>query len=278
MKCDTGVTSHPRNVIVFGETGVGKSSLINLILNQDVAPTSSGAQGCTFQSDMYSGFVQGLPFNFYDTVGLGEHGTGTVQSSQAIANLYQLVKRLAHSGGVHLLVFVIKCGRLTETMEKNYALFFKAFCEEKLPIVVVVNACENVDPMRSWWGENEGAFTAAGMRFDGQACVCGERGRWNKRLQCWANGDLMEESRGLLRKLIVDHCAEVGWQKPVVSWFRSILQALLDFFSSVKIPRAYRALSNRLRGSKSFTEHEVEKIIETVQSSDKQTEQSDGKE
>ncbi len=42
------------NVIIFGETGVGKSSLINMIAGTPSAAISSSAIGCTFESVGYS--------------------------------------------------------------------------------------------------------------------------------------------------------------------------------------------------------------------------------
>ncbi|KAF8899489.1 P-loop containing nucleoside triphosphate hydrolase protein [Gymnopilus junonius] len=188
----------PRNVIVFGETGVGKSSLINLILGRDKADISSGAKGCTFESTVYSGAIQGNPFNFYDTVGLGEHSSGTVDSAKAVGHLYQLVKRLANSGGIHLLVFVIKCGRVTEAMVKNYSLFFKGFCEEKLSIVIAVTGCENDEPMDQWWVENEDSFRNAGMVFDGHACVCASKGRRINGAQRWRGGERLATRQDLI--------------------------------------------------------------------------------
>jgi len=38
------------NIIVFGETGVGKSSIINMLQGGEVATTSNSAYGCTSES------------------------------------------------------------------------------------------------------------------------------------------------------------------------------------------------------------------------------------
>ena len=43
----------PRNIIIFGETGTGKSSLINMLSNSQMAEVSNLAVGCTFQSNPY---------------------------------------------------------------------------------------------------------------------------------------------------------------------------------------------------------------------------------
>jgi hypothetical protein len=63
-----------------------------------------------------------------------------------------LVTDLSNSGGVNLLVFVMKRGRLTETIYKNYDLFHHGFCNSNVPIVVVVTGCEDIEPtMDRWW-------------------------------------------------------------------------------------------------------------------------------
>lgn len=53
------------NVLVIGNSGVGKSTLINAVLGEDVAKTSWGEKGTTSQLDIY----EGEPFNVIDTIG-----------------------------------------------------------------------------------------------------------------------------------------------------------------------------------------------------------------
>ncbi|KAF8963353.1 P-loop containing nucleoside triphosphate hydrolase protein [Flammula alnicola] len=130
------------NVVIFSETGVGKSSIINMMLGSDEAKISPDATGCTFDSTLYDAKIRGRSYNLYDTIGLGEGSTGTAEGSKAIGNLYSLLSLLSTNGGVHLLIFVVRCGRLTENIQKNYELFYKGFCETKVPIVVVVTGCE----------------------------------------------------------------------------------------------------------------------------------------
>ena len=53
------------NVLVIGNSGVGKSTLINAVLGKDVAKTSWGDKGTTIKLDIY----EGEPFNVIDTIG-----------------------------------------------------------------------------------------------------------------------------------------------------------------------------------------------------------------
>lgn len=77
------------NVIIFGETGGGKSSLVNLIAGHNIAPVSSRSEGCTTD---YKVDIEATPFNLHDTAGLEEALGGTVVKYNAISQLYQLQK------------------------------------------------------------------------------------------------------------------------------------------------------------------------------------------
>jgi len=63
-------SSHAPNFIIFGEMGVGKSSLINLIAGENLAIASSGATSCTLQSTEYKVKLRDsqCEVNLYDTV------------------------------------------------------------------------------------------------------------------------------------------------------------------------------------------------------------------
>ena len=152
-----------------------------MILGSDKAKVSDGALGQTFESAAYPVEIDGKYYCLHDTVGLGKHSGGTVDSAKAVGRLYQLLTRLSDGGGVNLLVFVIKCGRLTETINKNYKLFHHGFCDSKVPIVIVVTGCENAEPtMDAWWIDNNERFSQAGMAFEGHACVCAFKGAKKK--------------------------------------------------------------------------------------------------
>jgi predicted GTPase len=53
------------NIIVFGETGVGKSSIINMLQGGEVAPTSNSAYGCTSESSQHEVTLAAVGLGFY---------------------------------------------------------------------------------------------------------------------------------------------------------------------------------------------------------------------
>ena len=181
-----------------------------MIFANDEAKVGDGAAGVTFRSTPYQIKINGKPYTLYDTVGLGEYSGGTVDSTKAVGNLYHLVTDLSNSGGVNLLVFVIKKSRLTETMVKNYVLFHRGFCDSKVPIVIIVTCCEDVEPtMDTWWINNKTSFTNAKMTFDGHACVCAFKGTESSG---YRTKHLVGESAGVVKRLVVERCMRDGWK------------------------------------------------------------------
>lgn len=58
---------HKGNVLVIGNSGVGKSTLINAVLGKEVAKTGFGSRGTTTNLKIYEG--ENVPFRVIDTVG-----------------------------------------------------------------------------------------------------------------------------------------------------------------------------------------------------------------
>jgi len=180
-----------------------------MILGSDKAEVANRARGVTFESTVHPVEIYGKPYNLHDTVGLGEQSGGTVDSAKAVGNLYHLVTDLSNSGGVNLLVFVIRQGRLTETIHKNYVLFYHGFCDSKVPIVINVTYCEYVEPMDKWWIDNEPSFNEAGMSFEGHACVCAFKGTEGSG---YRNEILVGKSVEVVKPLVVQQCISDGWR------------------------------------------------------------------
>lgn len=57
------------NVLVIGNSGVGKSTLINSVLGEDVAATGWGTRGTTQSLEIYESKDKKVPFRIIDTIG-----------------------------------------------------------------------------------------------------------------------------------------------------------------------------------------------------------------
>ncbi|KAF7978165.1 hypothetical protein HWV62_1350 [Athelia sp. TMB] len=196
-----------RNVVIFGETGAGKSSVVNLIAGRVLADVGSSARGCTFKSASYEDRVGDMVIRMHDTVGLNEGQEGTVSARDAIIELYQLIKGLKE--GISLLVFCIR-GRIKDTTKQNYRMFFEGLCQKQVPIILLVTGLELEEPdMESWWSRNAQEFNSVNMVFAGHACITSTKGKER-------NGRFMydqeySESRARTRSLI---CSQLSKAKP----------------------------------------------------------------
>ncbi|KAF9222588.1 hypothetical protein BS17DRAFT_818399 [Gyrodon lividus] len=196
----------PRNVLFFGETGVGKSSVINMLVGQntEAACVSGGAKGCTFASTGYKATIDGEEFVLWDTVGLNEGEHGSTPSPLAECNLEELMRNM--KGGLSLLVYVIRGTRFRQVVQINYELFYRAICGKQVPIVAVVTGLENEEPMESWWSKNVADLQKFGLVFEASACITAFRGKVLKTRR-HAFEDEYEESKLKLQRLVPRNCS-----------------------------------------------------------------------
>ena len=215
-----------RNVILFGETGVGKSSIINLMAGAEVAKTSSNLEGCTLQAEKYSFTLPGeMLLRIYDTVGLNESEMGVNTFFGAIEKAHELITSLHAAGGIDLLLFCIRGGRITATMERNYRLFSEFLCDKKVPLAFVVTHLECEDEMEGWWKRNEKKFEKYGMRSVAHACITAAPARVTTFAAKRA------ESRVTLQRMLRDalNSPNGPYVRDVRSWFANLVETLRAF-------------------------------------------------
>ncbi|KAJ2924678.1 hypothetical protein H1R20_g12418, partial [Candolleomyces eurysporus] len=211
-----------RNVVFFGESGHGKSSVINMVLGYDGAATSSSPMGCTFEATSYPHHLSGHDLILWDTVGLneGEQGAGM----QAVTSLYTLLRSL--EGGISLLVFCIRAQQINDAAHKNWQLFQEIICQKRVPIVMAVTHLENEDSMDDWWTQNENRCRQYGMNpcneyGSGVACITASKGKLRKGGR-HAFQDEYDESQDKIRQLIVDNHLHTPWRVRPVDWFETV--------------------------------------------------------
>ncbi|KAG1761997.1 hypothetical protein EDD22DRAFT_602053 [Suillus occidentalis] len=196
-----------RNIVIFGETGAGKSSVINLMAGQEIAHISPDSHRCTLHWTEYPiTFENGTRYKVFDTVGLEEPRLQSGEYLTAISNAYGLINTLKERGGVNLLLFCIRGGRVTATMQSNYRLFFEFLCEEKVPLALVVTNLEREVRMEDWYTRNMGHLEKHNIR------------------------DKFEESRSILRRVVEAHCnaSMEGWTGGQ-GWLASFIGKLVEF-------------------------------------------------
>jgi len=220
----------PRNVIVFGESGAGKSSVINMIAGEQIVESSSSATSGTFEGNPYSVEIDGMQLKLWDTSGINDGNRSEVVTKQAVGNLHGLIQRL--EDGVSLLVFCVRGPRINDTVIENYRIFHSVFCQRKVPVVLVVTGLEQEEPMDAWWPANEAIFRRQEILFAGHACVTATKGKVKSGKHIYE--EEYEESRKKVRKLISGNCNIVEpWSIETTSWLNFCLAALVRFLGSL---------------------------------------------
>ncbi|KAG1859570.1 P-loop containing nucleoside triphosphate hydrolase protein [Suillus subalutaceus] len=234
------MATRTKNIVLFGQAGAGKSSLVNLMAGEDVADTSNDMESCTLHWQQYPIQFDSESYMVFDTVGLDEPQLDITKYLDAVENAYSLIQNLEKQGGIDLLLFCMRAGRLTETLRNNYRLFHEFLCDKKVPIVVAITYLETEPIMEAWWGRNERTFRSQQMHVVGHACITTKN---NFNFQ-----SLYEESRVIVRNLVTQ-CTADGQRQPwmggnniFVSLMRRLKQLLVGN-SRVKkdiIPRLKR--------------------------------------
>ncbi|KAG1816633.1 P-loop containing nucleoside triphosphate hydrolase protein [Suillus variegatus] len=222
-----------KTIVLFGETGAGKSSLVNLMAGKEVAYTSPDMQRCTLQWKEYTIDFDDGSYKVFDTIGLEEPQLGIKEYLESVENAYKLVKELDQQGGIDLLLFCVRAGRVTATLQSNYRLFHEFLCEKKVPIVLAITNLEREHRMEDWWERNRATFAKYDIQVAGHACITAAN-RLDGR-----HKDLYEESRVTIRNLVKNFTADgqkkawMGGDNLFVSLMRK-LKGLLTVGSHVR--------------------------------------------
>ncbi|KAI9572095.1 hypothetical protein HD554DRAFT_1628386 [Boletus coccyginus] len=258
------------NVVLFGETGVGKSSVINLIARKEVAKVSSDVNGCTMQSTRYDIPFDDMNFCIFDTIGLEEPQMGVNGYLKAIERAYELIMKLGAAGGIHLLLFCMRGGRITATTQSNYRLFCECLCNTKVPIALVFTGLEREVEMEDWWTRNKTHIEHYGIKSDGHACITA--------VQDEIPGEDLKymESQKRIRELLKT-CAlkNEAFQPEPHSWFAKLGKGMKSFIEKHKNPKrrdVMRVLTHRCK----LDPETARRIAEMMEKGDTDPETKDG--
>ncbi|KIJ67578.1 hypothetical protein HYDPIDRAFT_49525, partial [Hydnomerulius pinastri MD-312] len=127
-----------RNVVVFGESGVGKSSLVNLIVGSDAAKTSCDANACTVRTEQYDVIIKEKKFKIWDTAGLDGGSFGFNRTTVAGRDLKRFLHKLLKSNDLSLLVYCVRASRATQALVRHYRTIHSLIFPSGIPMVIVV--------------------------------------------------------------------------------------------------------------------------------------------
>ncbi|KAG2140277.1 kinase-like domain-containing protein [Suillus cothurnatus] len=165
----------PLNVLLFGETGVGKSSIIKLIMGCDVAQTSPDAETRTLQHTSHGVSLGHRQFKFWEVSSL--ESLGSLRTLLAKRRLKQSYEKLYRDDGVYLILYCMRGSRAQRALIKDYKIFTDivgstATAAGGVPVAAVVTGLEDYPKdMDGWWVENKDNLESLGMRFSSHACI-----------------------------------------------------------------------------------------------------------
>ncbi|KIJ67509.1 hypothetical protein HYDPIDRAFT_60183, partial [Hydnomerulius pinastri MD-312] len=187
------------NIILFGEAGVGKSSVINLIAGKTLAKVPSDVDSHTVASTPYDFTLESQHYRIYDTPGLEEPQMGANGYLAAIETAFALIRSLDEAGGVHLLLFCLRTGRITAAVQSNYRLFYEVLCNKQVPIALVLTGLERERNMEDWWDRNASNIKKYGIYSIGHACITAVKDG------PFGQEDKYAESENKVRALLIEH-------------------------------------------------------------------------
>jgi hypothetical protein len=171
----------------------------------------------------------GQSATLWDTAGLDEGDAGRVPKSEAIVQLYKLVRNL--EDGVSLLMFVMRAPRIKSSAPQNWKLFQEVICQCNVPIVIAITGLEQEENMDKWWWDNKGTFQGYGITPIGFACITASRGRQRRKGDGHVFDDEFEESREKVRTLIRSTALVNPWHVPAAQWFKNIIETTIEYKS-----------------------------------------------
>lgn len=133
------VAAHAGNVLVIGNSGVGKSTLINAVLGKDAAEVSWGTKGTTKELKIYPPEENKAPFCLIDTVGFEP---SFIKRLQAINSIKDWSRKSSQEGGedqrINVIWFCVDGAARKLFPDAIDALVQATAIWESVPIVTVI--------------------------------------------------------------------------------------------------------------------------------------------
>ncbi|OJA20585.1 hypothetical protein AZE42_05376 [Rhizopogon vesiculosus] len=164
--------SRPLNVLIFGETGVGKSSVINLIVGQEVAQTSPDGPTCTLQHTFYEAILGNQRFKLWEVSSIAP--MNFFRRLLTKWRLKSAYKKLCRDDGVYLLLYCMRGSRAQGAWVRDYKYFTSIVSSTTghVPVAGVVTCLEDYPlDMDEWWKKNGQNLECQGVQFSEHACI-----------------------------------------------------------------------------------------------------------
>lgn len=158
----------PLNVLLFGETGVDKSSIINLIAGQNIANEERHAPYFMLKH-IARVTLKRRHFELWEVSSTAFMGVFRRFISKW--RLRASYRKLHGNGGAPLLLYCMK-GPCAPTASRDYQDFTDIVgSTSHVSIVAVADGLESLTNMDDWWTKHKGDMERLGMQFSNHACI-----------------------------------------------------------------------------------------------------------
>lgn len=140
-----------KNVIVFGDTGAGKSNLVNYLYGKNIFDSYSSAQSVTTKCQKFTMKVSYPDVEYllhlHDTVGFDD----TTKTDSKVAN--HIFRYLADNCKmVNLVILVVKFGKMTVEWSKHFSKNLNRINKwSQDSLLILVTHCSKLDQIQSFW-------------------------------------------------------------------------------------------------------------------------------
>jgi len=131
-----------KKILVFGTTGVGKTSLLSALSKQNLEISTGDICGVTFDYKEIKVTYDGKNYVFLDTVGMNEGKGGKINPEEAVNKLILLLKKCKTEGGINLIIFVTHY-KVTEITKSNFDLVVSKLTGQRVPVIYLATHLEN---------------------------------------------------------------------------------------------------------------------------------------
>ncbi|KAG6328712.1 hypothetical protein ID866_10377 [Astraeus odoratus] len=159
------------NVVLFGEAGAGKSSVIDLIAGEPKVEASQGTLSNASDSRGYRIDIGPYRFRLWDTTGLNQPDVSADEFIAAIDQASRLIRNLTDAGGINLLLLCVRKDAFSPRIQANYRLFYEVLCDKEVPIGLVITHLEHENNMEDYWTKISESLKQWEVVTIGHACV-----------------------------------------------------------------------------------------------------------
>lgn len=159
-------------ILVCGAASVGKTSLINLLINENFSENNQDFIDNNRKLKQFTCIKNDKKFIFTEILGFD---TGDKSWMVYSVREYMLMKYLKNlNDGFNLVIHVQKKQSISETDQVNYELIVNDNFQKKIKTLCVISFAEEEELLENFWKTNRSSLSDRGFNYtDGVAVCCG---------------------------------------------------------------------------------------------------------